>query len=172
MSRYRGTFTVAANYEPLKAAPFDARSIVGTKADLTDPQIWQQENGDVWVYVGMLVTVIQDVKADDNGTYRLNALPYTDPDNWVKQADEDDIERLQAQIENIEVGAGSLDITVSSEVDLPVPGDKNATYYVKTNSSIYRWDEETQTYQSYGGTGEIPELNIQIIHGGNAHGTN
>jgi hypothetical protein len=94
MSRYRGTFTVAANYEPLKAAPFDSRELVGCKADLTDPQIWQQENGDIWVYVGMLVTVTQDVKADDNGTYRLIALPYTDIENWVKQADEDDIERL------------------------------------------------------------------------------
>ena len=172
MAREKGTFQVAANYEPLIAAPFDARMLVGVKSDLTAPQTWQDSRGDAWVYVGMLVTVVQDVKADDNGTYRLIALPYTDPENWIKQADEDDIERLQAQIDNIEVGEGSLDITVSSEVDLPIPGDKNATYYVKANSSICRWDEETQTYQSYGGTGENPELNIQIIYGGNANGTN
>jgi hypothetical protein len=57
-------------------------------------------------------------------------------------------------------------------LELPIPGDSNATYYVKADSSIRRWDEETETYIPYGGTGEIPELNIQIIHGGNAHGTN
>lgn len=172
MARFRGTFTAAANYEPLKAAPFDARQLVEKKADLTDPLTWQQENGDAWVYVGMLVTVAQDVKADDNGTYRLIALPYTEENNWIRQADEDDIASLQTQIDNIEVGGGSLDITVSNELELPIPGDSNATYYVKADSSIRRWDEETETYVPYGGTGEIPELNIQIIHGGNANGTN
>jgi hypothetical protein len=94
MARFRGTFTAAANYEPLKAAPFDARQLVEKRADLTDPLTWQQENGDAWVYVGMLVTVAQDVKADDNGTYRLIALPYTEEGNWIRQADEDDIASL------------------------------------------------------------------------------
>lgn len=40
MARYRGNFTVAANYEPLKAAPFDARALVETKADLTAATTW------------------------------------------------------------------------------------------------------------------------------------
>ena len=58
MAREKGTFQVAANYEPLIAAPFDARMLVGVKSDLTAPQTWQDLRGDAWVYVGMLVTVV------------------------------------------------------------------------------------------------------------------
>jgi hypothetical protein len=78
---------------------------------------------------------------------------------------------LIEKIENIEISAGGADVEVDTENDLPQPGAENTTYYVKENSSIYRWDAKTQTYISYGGTGEIPELNINIIHGGNANGT-
>jgi hypothetical protein len=53
---------------------------------------------------------------------------------------------------------------------LPEVGDKNATYYVKDNSSIQRWDEETQSYQSYGGSGETPELDVNLIYGGDSNG--
>jgi hypothetical protein len=53
MARYRGSFTVAASYEPLTASPFDARELVETKADLTAASTWQQPNGDLWIYDGM-----------------------------------------------------------------------------------------------------------------------
>ena len=60
MARYKGIFKAAANYEPQIAAPFDARMLVDAKADLTDRSIWQQSNGDVWVYSGMIVAVAND----------------------------------------------------------------------------------------------------------------
>lgn len=172
MARYKGTFSVAANYEPLVGGPFDARQLVGAKSDLTNPATWKQANGDIWVYIGMIVVVGSDIDPNNNGLYILKGSPYTDESNWEKQATKKDIENLQEQIENIELtGGGSLDVEVETEIDLPVIGDENTTYYVKENSSIQRWDEETNSYQSFGGIGETPELEINIIHGGNANGT-
>ena len=170
MARYRRTFTAAANYEPLKAAPFDARTLVETKSDLINPAIWKQINGDIWTYVGMIVVVATDVNADNNGLYVLKDKDYTNIDNWVKYATQDDIASLQEQIDNIEVsGGGSLDVEVATEADLPSEGDTNTTYYVRENSSIQRWDAENQEYDSYGGTAD---LDITIIHGGDSNGTN
>ena len=40
MQREFGTFPVAANYEPQVGAPFDARSLVKTKAALLDGATW------------------------------------------------------------------------------------------------------------------------------------
>lgn len=172
MARYKGTYTAAANYEPLKAAPFDARQLVESKADLISASTWQQSNGDIWIYQGMIVAVSSDVNADNNGLYILSNSNYTLEASWTKMADVKSIEELQAQIDNLEVsGGGSLDVTVNAETDLPEVGDSNTTYYVLDNNSIYRWQEETQSYISFGGgTADFEDINI--IHGGNANGTN
>ena len=171
MGRYKGTFSVAANYEPLVGGPFDARQLVETKSDLTNPRTWRSHSGEIWVYIGMMVVVSSDINANNNGLYILKDNPYTDEANWVKYATEADIADLQQQIDDIEVGSGgSLDVNVETEADLPEVGDQNTTYYVKDNSSIQRWDEETQSYQSYGGSGEIPELDVNLIYGGDSNG--
>lgn len=171
MARYRGNFTVAANYEPLKAAPFDARALVETKADLTAATTWQQSDGGLWIYSGMIVSVNSDVNAENNGAYvLLDAENYTLEDSWRKLADTKSIADLQEQINEIEVGAGAgQDVEVETEADLPSPGADGVTYYVIENQSIYRWQKETQSYVSFGG-GAAPELDIQIINGGNANG--
>ena len=103
MGRYRGTFTVAANYEPLKAAPFDARQLVGTKDDLVTPSTWQQINGDAWTYVGMPVVVSADPNPSNNGQYILTASDYTNIANWDKQATTKQIDDLQAQINDLKL---------------------------------------------------------------------
>lgn len=173
MARYRGTFTAAANYEPLKAAPFDARQLVETKADLINPATWRQSNGDIWVYMGMMVAVASDADPKNNGIYILKGKNYTLEESWERQATASEIASLQQQIDDIEIsGGGSLDVVVETESDLPEIGNTNTTYYVKENSSILRWDDETKTYQPFGGTGEIPDLDINLIYGGNANGTN
>ena len=48
MSREKGTFLVPANYEPQKAAPFDARMKVESKADLTLEKTWKLRDGEIW----------------------------------------------------------------------------------------------------------------------------
>lgn len=171
MARKKGTFQVSANYEPLKAAPFDARSLVETRADLIAESSWVV-NDIAWVYNGMLVSVGQDIEPSFNGVYILqDAENYTDLNSWKKLADTTSIEDLQKQIDELEVsGGGSLDVEVETEDELPAEGNDNTTYYIKENSSIQRWDEETQSYISYGGVGETPELDINLIFGGNSNG--
>ena len=171
MARYRGTFTAAANYEPLKAAPFDARQLVETKSDLINPSTWQQLNGDIWTYIGMMVVVSSDVNSNNNGLYILKDKDYTIISNWEKQATNKEISALQAQIDELEVsGGGSLDVEVEMEADLPENGNSNTTYYVRENNTIWRWQEETQSYVSFGGSSA--DLDINIIHGGDANGNN
>ena len=172
MARYRGNFTVAANYEPLKAAPFDARALVESKADLILPTTWQQKDGGLWIYSGMIVSVGSDIEPENNGVYvLLDAANYTNENSWRKLADVAGIEDLQNQINEIEVGGGSQDVEVETEGDLPLIGAEGVTYYVIENQSIWRWQAETESYISFGG-GAAPELDIQIINGGNANGTN
>ena len=67
MARYKGTFTVAANYEPLIAAPFDARSLVETRSDLINPATWVRSDGGYWTYVGMVVSVSADIELSNKG---------------------------------------------------------------------------------------------------------
>ena len=171
MAREKGIFHISANYEPLKAAPFDARSLVQTKADLLAADTWVI-NGVAWVYKGMLVAVANDQDPDNNGVYMLVADDYSLEESWRKYADARDIEALEEKIENIEISAeGSVTVEVDEMIDLPKIGDSNTTYFVKENSSIQRWNEETQSYSAYGGSGVSPDLNIQLLYGGNANGT-
>lgn len=173
MGRFKGTFEVPANYEPQKAAPFDARQLVETKADLILASTWQDSKGDMWIYSGMIVSVASDINSKNNGVYVLqDAAYYYDLNYWTKLASDKDIADLQEQIDNIDIsgeGSGSDDIVVETYEDLPLIGDENITYYVKENFDILRWNSETGEYDSYGG--DDPSLDINMIYGGNAYGT-
>lgn len=169
MGREKGIFHIAANYEPLKAAPFDARQLVATKADLTNPNTWIVE-GVAWVYNGMLVAVANGTETTDNGVYMLtDATNYTDINSWQKFADISNIQNLQKQIDNIEIPQGGASVDVESEIDLPKTGDINTTYYVKETQDILRWDDKANTYISYK-SGGVTDLNINIIYGGDSNG--
>lgn len=99
MSRDRGTFTFAANFEPLLRAPIDARQRVNTKADLTSPTTWDDGTGQYWLYAGMLVSVVSDSTPSNNGLYYLtNHMFFTDPNMWVK------------------IGVGSIDASGTSSM--------------------------------------------------------
>ena len=88
MSRTKGLIPFSGNFEPQVASPLDARSIVGTKADLTDAAIWVANNGGTYTYNGMLVTVMND--GVNNGTYCLNGA-ITNPASWTKIGDSVDL---------------------------------------------------------------------------------
>jgi hypothetical protein len=141
---------------------------VEAKSDLISEDTWRQSDGGIWTYVGMIVTVAADALPENNGIYMLLSSDFSKADNWRECADITDIEGLQQQIDSIELAGGSLDLEVDSEAELPEKGDENTTYYVKDDKSIQRWDEETQDYVSYGGS---PAMDITIINGGNANGT-
>ena len=85
MSRNKGTFNFAANFEVLTKAPLDARLVVDTRADLINPIIWQDVATNVWLYDGMVVSVVQDPSAENIGLwFLLDESDYTNPDKWVQ----------------------------------------------------------------------------------------
>lgn len=164
-----GTFPVSANYEPQVGAPFDARQLVNTKAALTIEETWLQADGGKYIYNGMIVAVGNDKEEDNNGLYLLlNSNLYYLEASWMKLASNSQIQSLQKELEDLELSGGSLDIEVATKEDLPLIGNENATYYVKSDKSIWRWDEVSKEYISYGAQSTI---DINIIHGGNANGT-
>lgn len=76
MARTKGTFNFSANLEPKVQAPLDARTVVGTVAELTQAATWQDSEGKAWLYDGMVVTV--------NETQTLYML--TNKDNYASAA--------------------------------------------------------------------------------------
>jgi hypothetical protein len=84
MSRNKGTFNFAANFEPLVEAPLDARMRVSTKAELILPSIWTDANSNVWLYDGLLVSVVDDPSISNNGLYFLaDKLNYDLDNSWI-----------------------------------------------------------------------------------------
>jgi hypothetical protein len=80
MSRNKGTFNFAANFEGLLKAPIDARQMVCTYADLTLPATWSGSSG-VWLYNGAIVSVATGVC---KGIYWLcDENNYTSTCSWV-----------------------------------------------------------------------------------------
>ena len=101
MQREFGTFPVAANYEPQVGAPFDARSLVKTKAALLDGATWLQADGGMYIYSGMIVAVWDD-NPDNNGLYILNDRKnYSLEASWTKLADNSQISMLEEKINNL-----------------------------------------------------------------------
>ena len=106
MARYKGTFQNPANYEPLIAAPFDARELVDTKADLIAASTWQQKNGDLWVYEGMKVSV-----KEDHTIYILkNPISYFLESSWVRLATWEEIESINQKIGELPEGKTVIDL--------------------------------------------------------------
>lgn len=106
MARYKGTFTVAANYEPLVGGPFDARELVDTKADLIAAKTWQQPNGDLWIYEGMKVIV-----KDEHAIYvLLNPISYFLESSWLRSANMEDIAAINAKIGVLPEGKTVIDL--------------------------------------------------------------
>ena len=87
MSRNKGTFNFAANFEVLAKAPLDARQVVATYSDLTNPSTWLDSGGNNWLYKGAIVAVSSDPSTTYNGIYYLvNDASYNLANGWIKSA--------------------------------------------------------------------------------------
>ena len=82
MSREKGIANFSANFEVQKAAPLDARMLVGVKSDLTALSTWIANDGSTYAYQGMVVSVANDPTVANNGVYRLTSLPLSSSSNW------------------------------------------------------------------------------------------
>lgn len=80
MAREKGSSIFASNLEVRKGAALDPRMVVGTRAELFLSETWPSEDGIIFLYNGLVVSVLED-----QGLYLL-----TDSDNyntesaWIK----------------------------------------------------------------------------------------
>lgn len=144
---FRGDNIIATNYEVKRNAPFDARMLRSTKADLTNPESWESP---VTMYAGMIVAVINDEIESNNGIYILKRLPFTTSANWKKLADSDSFAQFQAQIEadltnyvSKEEAAEFITMVIVEEgIDIntaiPQPQDKTL-YFQKKEGNLYEY---------------------------------
>jgi hypothetical protein len=84
MSRNKGLLSISANWEPQAASPFDAREVVQFKSDLINIDTFKANDGNVYIYKGIRVSVTEETDPSSNGIYWLKELPYTDINNWEK----------------------------------------------------------------------------------------
>ena len=97
---YQNTVFSSVGFNMNKAIALDARLVLNTKADLVTAY-----GGDNVAYAGMIVAVIKDTTADNNGIYELTKLPNTEEANWKKISTES---QLDSAINNINVNVNGV----------------------------------------------------------------
>lgn len=120
MARTKGQLNFSANIEVKKQAALDARTVVATVADLTTAATWQDSDGAVWLYDGLVVAV-----SSTGELWMLtDADNYTLPASW-KRIDGGGVEAGVASVTSgsgaIEVGGTAKDPTIKLKLDNTSP---------------------------------------------------
>lgn len=84
MSRIKGLVNCSVNFEVKKTAPLDARQVVDTVLELTETATWVGEDGQAWLYDGLVVAVKENNSLYVLKGFEADPLAYTDIDNWVR----------------------------------------------------------------------------------------
>lgn len=85
MARIKGQVNYASNFEVLKQAPLDSRTVVSDSGDLTKKTTWQDADGNVWLYDGLIVTVLNTNNPSAPEVYVLKDKDnYGRPEAWLK----------------------------------------------------------------------------------------
>ena len=116
MARTKGQLNFSANIEVKKQAALDARTVVATVADLTTAATWQDDEGKVWLYDGLVVAV-----SSTGELWMLtDKAAYTSPASW-KRIDGGGVEAGVASVTSgsgaIEVGGTANAPTISLKLD-------------------------------------------------------
>lgn len=119
MARIKGQANYASNFEVLKQAPLDSRTVVSDSGDLIKTATWQDADGNVWLYDGLIVTVPNTNNPSAPEAYILKDKDnYGRPDAWLKLG-ADNASEVAAIQEALKKKANLVDGKVSSE-ELPI----------------------------------------------------
>ena len=119
MARIKGQANYASNFEVLKQAPLDSRTVVSDAGDLTKIATWQDADGNVWLYDGLIVVVPNADNANAPEVYVLKDKDnYGRPDAWLKLG-ADNASAVAAIQETLKKKANLVNGKVSSE-ELPI----------------------------------------------------
>lgn len=112
MARIKGQANYASNFEVLKQAPLDSRTVVSEFNDLLNSSTWQDADGNIWLYDGLIVTVTEPGDAGV-GTYVLiDKDSYNYEYAWKKIGDAKDLEK-KANLTNGKVPVNELPVATS-----------------------------------------------------------
>lgn len=85
MARIKGQANYASNFEVLKQAPLDSRTVVSDSGDLIKAATWRDADGNVWLYDGLIVVVPNTNNPSAPEVYVLKDKDnYGRPDTWLK----------------------------------------------------------------------------------------
>ena len=135
-NRPNGGIGFSNNFEPQIGAPFDARAYAPSKADLYLAATWTANDGGIYVYNGMTVTVWDDAVVADRGIYiLLDAINYATPASWIFVGGggsgqdieiKDDGTSITTKVKDIDfVGAGVTTTgagTANENITVTIPG--------------------------------------------------
>lgn len=125
MARIKGQANYASNFEVLKQAPLDSRTVVSDSGDLIKTATWQDADGNVWLYDGLIVTVPNTNNPSAPEAYILKDKDnYGRRDAWLKLG-ADNASAVAAIQETLKKKANLVDGKVSSE-ELPIVTSFNA----------------------------------------------
>ena len=145
--RDRGTFNFSGNLEVKKDAPLEARSLVGSYADLTKPETWTDEGGGVWIYDGMNVTC----KDRPGKIYQLStSADYTQENSWILIGD---TSAISNQLQDLINSKGSANGIASLDEQGVVPSAQLPSYV----------DDVIDVYATYDKSVEGVLSNIQLF---------
>lgn len=122
MARIKGQANYASNFEVLKQAPLDSRTVVSDSRDLIKTATWQDADGNVWLYDGLIVTVPNTNNPSAPEVYVLKDKDnYGRPDAWLKLGADNASEvaaiqealKKKANLANGKVPANELPIATS-----------------------------------------------------------
>lgn len=126
MARIKGQANYASNFEVLKQAPLDSRTVVSDSGDLIKTATWQDADGNVWLYDGLIVTVPNTNNPSAPEAYILKDKDnYGRPDAWLKLGADNASEvaaiqealKKKANLANGKVPANELPIATSLKQD-------------------------------------------------------
>lgn len=189
--------TTSNQYTLLDSKPLDSKALVQTYSKLISADTWTV-NGKNIAYNGMIIAVWLDKEtingvsqlSSKNGVYFLfdksvtstrNSTPdVTNEANWHKlggidslpgladqiSAIQTDLDKVKSEVEELQ---DSATVVRETKSDFPEVGTTGKIYVATKEATTYVWynDDYLPVGDGVSGSGEIE---IQIIHGGNANG--